>query len=270
MYKIKSLFEVTNDLYIKWIRKLVKYFMKYDLYMVAAVLPTLLAEPISAVRAAFLRFFGLKRNFNWYGCNPKSLHPEQAHVNPVLLIHGDFDQQSSWIKFAKELQKAGIPAFTINLPSRKFTSKDKDILEKKWTEIEKVYLEAGRGDVKIHVAGHSRGSTLAMMMGFQNQAWKVGSEGELIVEGHDNHRPNIGSIAMLGGYLDTPDKNEWASQAGIKPRIHEILGTHDIFLDVDTNFVPERRSLFECGHLNLLLNEEVHKKLITILKEKPL
>jgi hypothetical protein len=263
-----SLIDKFRRFYDRLIYRFVKFLRKHC-NLFGLVTATFLTEPLSALRSGIMLPYGWKRHFNYYGLNPKSLTKEQLAQDPVLLIHGNFDNQRAWLRLAQKLQDEGIPAFTVNLPSGKITRRDKDLLEKKWAEIRNLYRD--RDDLLINVVGHSRGACLAVMMGVNIAGWSIGRKGRMSTDLSTlRKRRDIGKIIQIAQHFVLNDfQNSLADSVKIDDRIYTIRGSRDVLAPLDDNFSESsRKFVYEFGHLGLLFSDEVDQKIIEILKNR--
>lgn len=202
-----SFFQRVRNAYLKAIRKFVKFLQKYELFATSLVLGTLLTELWPAFKAAFIGAAYYRKDFNYYHMNPKILTQEELNKQPILLIHGNYHNQSAWISLAKKLQLNYLgPVYTVNLPGGVITDKDYEILDEKMEEIKAQYKKSKAGHIKIHVIGHSRGGFLASEMAWVtlkkdqkgNRYWKRSEDiGKIITIGHPVESDNIRFIQKV-------------------------------------------------------------------------
>ena len=258
--KEKPFLRKIGDAYRHSILDLVNALQSKDFFVTSLVVGTLLTEPLEALKAAALSFSMLKKRFNYYGMNPVTLTPEQLKRNPVLLIHGNYHNQSAWIPLAKELQKNNLgPIYTVNLPSGKITQKDIEIIEKKIEQIKMQYKQHNIDDIKIDLVGHSRGSTLAQMRTWWMYEDK-GNEYTLRWKLHNDIRKiiTLGTVVEYHDYVKSGDSN-------CNDRIHEITGQYDI-LAKDARSAFKKKKIINAGHLGLLYSQKTHSQIVEWLK----
>jgi hypothetical protein len=255
-----SLLQRILQAYHNAIVSFVNFLNKHDCFILSLALGTVLSEPLCAVKAAVQMPFGLKKHFNFYQMNPKHLTETQLTQNPTLFIHGNLDNQRAWLAFGKRFKKENIgPVFTVNLPSGGFTCKDKDILERKWSEITDLYLKKDQTDFKIHVIGHSRGTFLATLMGLPAASWKIENDDVKLYDVGVGlcPRERIGKIIHLGNYVSEWE-TECARMFGLTNHLHEINGSRDLLIEAETSRLSEERTFtVDCGHLELPSHRQV-------------
>ncbi len=268
-YKKPSIWEKISAAYLNCIRLYVKYLRRRNIVVFGLVSATFLTEPLNAFKGAFMTPYGWKRHFDYFDLNPKSLTESQLEKNPVLLIHGNYDNQRAWLQLAEKLQKEGIPAFTLNLPPGKVSRWDKSLLEKKWEEIRSLYHQYGRNNLAINVVGHSRGAYLSVMLGVNKEGWDIKKRGVLSTDIlKRRQRQDIGKIIQIGQYFSLNEFQDKVSTAlNLKEKIFCITGTRDILAPSNSNALPpDQIFTFDEGHLGLIFSDEVDRKIIEILK----
>src|ERR1700722_825929 len=157
-----DLFENTSSLpetrYRDSIRSFVELLTRASLNLPAMVLGTFLSEPLQALRAGVLCPFGWMQAFHFHNLNPHEVAEEHKSLRPILLIHGDYHNQSAWLTLASFLKRENIgPVYTVNLPNGPITDVDYRILNKKVDEIIKKHPQK----IQIDIVGHSRGGDIA-------------------------------------------------------------------------------------------------------------
>lgn len=258
-----SLFQRLYNAYLNAIRQFVTFLQKYEWYATSLILGTLFAELLPAIKAAFMSAANLKKDFNFYGMNPKVLTTEELKKQPILLIHGNYHNQSAWLSLAKKLQSSNLgPVYTVNLPCGAITDKDYEILDDKLEEIKGLYKKANACPIKVNVIGHSRGGFLASEM-----AWKTLKKDK---EGNQywKRSEDIGKIISIGHPLD-PEETQLIQlvDENFKDRLYEITGEHDILASNHKSLLPHhRQSIINSGHLGLLYSDETHKIIIEQLQ----
>lgn len=217
------------------VRLFVEFLIRNDCLIAAMVIGTLLMEPLEAIRAAFSSFANLKKHFNFYEMNPTTISEEQSKKVPILLLHGNFHDQSAWLSLGRILKKSGIgPVYTVNLPNGDITQKDFEIIQRKIDEIKTDY-QRFNAPVNIDVIGHSRGGDIASSI----------SEG-------------IRKIIKIGSVLEQEPANP--------NHIYEIIGRHDILETRPSLCASDRQHIINTGHLGLLYTRETHHTIIKFLQ----
>lgn len=250
----KSRWQKIGTSYRKTIESLVLYLTKYC-FRLAAVLGTLLTEPWSAIKAACRFPFNWRNHFNYHDLNPKTLTIEQAKKHPILLIHGDFHNQSAWLTLAKKLKYAGLgPVYTINLPSGEVTQYDYALILQKITEIKAQYSQQGIKKIKVNIVGHSRGGYLA-----HHSAWSI-----LSSKMSEDH---FGKIISLGSVLNNAELHSLKEHdSDFENKKFEITAAYDVLETAISLLPPQNQMIINTGHLGLLYSNDVHQRIIQLLK----
>lgn len=229
------------------------------------VIGTILTEPLNALRAAWNTPYGWGEKFSYYGLNPENLSAEQRTQKPLLLIHGNYHNQSGWLSFAKTLQESYKgPVFTVNLPSGQITDADYAIVERKIEEITRKYL--GAKNVRINLVGHSRGGYVASFSAFSYQD-RDGAR-------HYGHNPkvNIHKVISIGNVLSENQIHDIQSTISERnfPSIRslfEITGEFDVLVREKSHLPVQQHAEFSTGHLGLLYSVDVHHRVLEVLNE---
>jgi hypothetical protein len=254
-----SLCERICNAYRNAIKAFVKFLQKHNWFVTSLILGTLLTEVWQALKAAFFMPANWKKHFNFYNLNPTTLSETQAQKPPVLLLHGNFHDQTAWLSFAKKLKESSLgPVYSVNFPSGKCTDKDYEILNKKVREIKAQYKQLGVDNIQINLVGHSRGGHLAYCY-----SW-IRNEGE---KAYWEKNKDIGKVIKIGSVLvqedlDCIEKIDSTS----KDRLYEIRGEYDILDDKKSVLPSDNQRTVATGHLGLLYSPEVHHQVIDWLK----
>ncbi len=250
-----SLVDRTFAAYRYGVKQVVDYLVENGWFAPGVILGTFLLEPWSNFKASCLFLLGYSKNFQWYGLNPDKLTPEQAKKRPMLLLHGNFHNQSAWIMMAKALQKAdGAPIFTVNLYSGDFNAKDRPIIEAKIEVIKQLYRKMGIDNIEIDIMGHSRGATMAFYTALENDCWEIDQEGGIgVIADQVKWRKEIGNIIRLGTPT-TAYQSQWLN-AAMRNRIYEIDGVYDCLVDARSKADTKHKAEIKCGHLALLFHQ---------------
>ncbi len=238
------------EFYRKLIRKMICFLRERQWKAAAVMFGTMLLEPLHAIKAGFATPLGWRKRFNFYQFNPGSVTSEQAQKRPILLIHGNYHNQSAWLDFAKKLAATNFglgPIYTINLPSGEITNNDYDCLDEKINSIKGQYCHYGYGDTKIDIVGHSRGAYLAQMA-IKN------------ILGLSNY---IGKLIKIGSILDKENFDLIRRQNPVLiNHIYEIRGLKDC-IECGKSLLPQRQRLdVDSGHLGLLYLSKTHEQII--------
>jgi pimeloyl-ACP methyl ester carboxylesterase len=218
---------------------------------------TLLLEPWQAIKAGCLYFLGKKKHFNFFGLNPRAITADQAKKRPILLIHGNYHNQSGFLPMARYLMRQKIgPVYSVNLPSGGVTDKDYKIIQQKISEIKEQYRQYNVSSTKIDVVGHSRGGLLAHQI-----AWSSpGEEGRRYWSVCEDIGKVIKIGAVTGGenlyHIEKIDKS-------FKERLYEITAEHDCL--VTARSLLDNSVSICSGHLGLLSSPETLRRVAQIL-----
>lgn len=246
--------------YFNAIKTFIEFIWKHEWYTTASVLSTLLLEPWQAIKAGFLSVANWKSHFNYYDMNPITLMEDQLKKQPILLIHGNYHNQSAWLDLAKELQLQNIgPVYTVNVPNREITEVDYEIVQKKIDEIKEQYKNHN-SDIKINLIGHSRGAYLAHQFSWWNKYY----DGKFFW----NRSEDIGKVIKIGQVLkqkeiDTIQK--WYPD--FKDRVYEITGKYDFLYSPQSFLQDTHKKEIDMGHLGLIYSPDTHQQIIKWLKE---
>lgn len=106
---------------------------------------------------------GKRKQFHYYGLNPKQLTEEEAQKPAIISLNGLAHNQSGALKLAKKLQNAGIgPFFTASM---RYNTKNPKVhhkyLQKRLKEIEALYKAHGL-PARFILIGHSYGAKTAI------------------------------------------------------------------------------------------------------------
>ncbi len=242
-----SWFSHISHVYRNFIKKFVQFLEKHDYRVTAMILGTLLVEFWHALKAGLTSPMSWKRHFNFYQMNPTELTPEQLKKHPLLLIHGNYHNQSAWMSLAKKLKSYDLgPIYTVNVPNGKITYRDYEIVQKKISEINEHYQRFGIHSVKIHIIGHSRGGCLAHHIAWE--ALQKGSE-------------EIGKIIKIGSGLSPLDKVHMEDPI-FHTRVYEMMGKYDILENHQSKRPASHLKIIDSGHLGLLYSSQTHQSII--------
>lgn len=252
-----------------------KYFIKVALFLnflrkkgkkfSPLVFASLLSEPVVTLKSSFIYLIGLVTPFRFFGLNPKKIKKEQASKNAILLLPGNYHNQSAFLCLAKHLKNKGLgPIYTVNLNSGPLTEKDRAILEEKIFEIERQYARYQKKPT-IDLVGHSRGAEMAFCMGMERKNWKI-DQGVLTIDAGPKSL-KIGKVIRLG--LSTSPKYRKKVAKEYLESIYEIDAAWDLICKKDeiSDQRASHRYLASCGHLGLLYDKNVLKKVINWLTE---
>lgn len=280
--------ESIKEIFHRTISRLVKYLFEKDLTFLGATAGAFLAEPLETMGVAYRTALSAIFGYNFFGINPDFIDEKDLDKKPILMIHGNYHDPSAWQKLAEKLQKNGElgPIFHVAINVGKFNKKDKEIIKNKVKEIQRLYKSHGRKNVKVDLIGHSRGSTLALMGGFEESEWEIpetqeqmeelekrnwwymeDEQGRIYCRENPVLRKDIGKIIMLGNPLT---QEQFENAATKRNDLYEIYGKWDVIVtnkpqaEVD----PEHLLEADCGHLGLLTADKVHDKIINWLLNK--
>lgn len=234
----------------------------------------LLIEPHQMLKIGALIVPGLRKEFQWFGLNPKKLTQEQSQTYPMLLIHGRCHNQGVWIPLAKAIQKSGLsnPVYTLNLSCDSNVESCILQIEKKLAEIKKQYNDLGVKDVPIDLLGYSAGGDSAYKVGVKPHHhlyhetpfrfdipshcfnwYKKDGIGEILLLGEPaSQRPSLFASVDL--------KNDYERST------IEIWASNDFLLPFPSALPPSRQLRVETTHLGLPFSSDVHQNVIDFMR----
>jgi len=197
--------------------------------------------------------------------NPTALTDRQLNQRPILLLHGNYHNQSAWLGLAKELRRCDLgPVYTVNLPNGDITDRDYVLIQEK---IDQIKAQYGRS-VKVDLVGHSRGGYLAGRM-----AWTLLREDLDQIEERKYRRPtfseDIGVVIKIGDVFTAGViQHVQEIDSNFSNRICEITGKYDV-LETDLSLLPpEQNEVVGAGHLGLLSSPQTHRRVIRELSRQ--
>lgn len=247
-------------IYLTTIQSLVNFCYRRSWITTGEVVGAFLGEPWQTVKSGFFYPFGWKENFNFYHLNPQRLTADQARQTPIILLHGNNDNQSAWISFAKKVNQVAMgqlgPLYTVNLPSGNITQKDFRIINQKLSEIKAQYQSQGVNLNFVDIVGHSRGGELIsdILQANLNNSYHFDL--------------NIRKAVIMGAVL-RPDITETARRnlSGFGQRIYEINGRYDIIeVSLSSSLPANQRLELDIGHLELTFSDEAQQQAIAWLR----
>lgn len=238
---------------------LVQQLRMWEYRWAANIMGALLWEPIKAIQSGMNLSQGKEKEFHPYGINPTELSDEQKRSTPILALHGKNGTQGSFITMAQAFQKAGVgPLFTLNLCEGELTMEDKDRIDAKIFEIQRLY---GR-EIQVDLIGYSRGAEMALYMGLEADSWHIKEGGYCYQDKKWNvMNPLIGRIFRIGSMTIESEWNLLSEE--IRERIYEVRGTEDILMP-EKSLAHHQIEVYE-GHVGLVDSPEVHTWLISQL-----
>ena len=87
----------------KRVHRFLAYLEKKGYETAHDVIATILFEFDECLKFVFRFLLAYKPHFNFYGLNPKKLTKEQLAHDPVILLHGNGGNQSTWLSLAATL-----------------------------------------------------------------------------------------------------------------------------------------------------------------------
>lgn len=237
---------------------------------------TILKGFVSMLRLAPGMLVGrFKKHFNYYGLNPKSITTKQAEHPPMLLIHGNYTNQSNWLHWAKKLRKdyPG-PVFTVNLPSGHWSNVDRNRIDDKIAEIQSLYKERGINAVKTHLVGHSRGGALAYYSSLKQDQWHINDNEKNYANMHYakdvkyfheiQFRDDIDQVIILGS-----SSFKKGTFPQVSNKFHAVQSTNDFFLGRDTRTLqevadnPDDLVVTSATHCSLIHDKNVYRQVLS-------
>lgn len=238
------------------------FFNQIGLPRLGRTITAFCSEPIHSLRASIYYLLGCRKSFQFYGMNPSQISEDQAQQRAILLIHGNFHNQSAWLALAKALQNYDLgPIYTVNLPPGPLTEKDREILNAKLQEIQSHY--AAKGQVgTIDIVGHSRGSEVAFLAALEDRCYEL-YHGEKRLSSNLSFKPQIGKVLRVGTPTDAIEMR--ALSQDLLDRIFEINAQNDCFIPQKSLLQNGKETTFPTGHLGLLFSSQVHRQIASIL-----
>lgn len=253
----QSFYEKNKRLYLESLEKKILSIREKGYKVTSFVLASFLGEPLATFKSSFCYPVGYRNQFNYFGLNPISLSPEQTEKRPILLLHGNYHNQSAFLFLAKILSEKDLgPVYTLNLHSGPLTEKDTDLIQEKIHQIQSQYEIYGK-KVKIDLVGHSRGAEMAFCMGMDKSCWEITPEGNIVIDNENFEKnPHIGRVIRLG--LSTSDSYRDQIDEKYLEEIYEIDAEFDLIREHDeiSHQDPTHRLELPCGHVGLLQTEE--------------
>lgn len=245
------------------IRRFVAFLKKHGWHVTAMVLGTLLLEFWVALKAAFLMPASWKSHFNFYNMNPLEITEEQSKKRPILLIHGNYHNQSAWLDFAKKLKNSHLgPVYTVNLPNGDVTKKDFEIVNKKIEQIKNQYAKFNIKDITIDLVGHSRGAYIASKVAMDHFVEQESDIHSVITLG----TPQDAELMSIIKRMD--NLNRLGGSSIPCPEFYDITGSYDVLCDESSPLDLDHQYIAETGHLGLLYCSQVHQQVIAWLDKK--
>lgn len=218
-------------LHFKRLRKIQKFLNEHEHYIFAAMVGSLLAEPVETILFALRYPKGMDNaSLKEYGLNPVELTPEQLRYPPSLFLHGDSHNSSGCLLIAEYLQQKNYKGavFTVNYPRHDSTA----VILARMKEIQSYYPNSDA--VKFNLIAHSKGCLMVYII----ESTKLINKAVLIGMDH----PAIDKI------VDSfPDG------------LTIIGGKYDTFFpapDLTKNRANPNRFFVDAGHLGTLSNPE--------------
>lgn len=248
------------------IKSFLDFLKNHDYRATRMIIAPYLLEPFSVFKASCLYPLGWKAKLQCFGLNPSKITLEQSRHKPLLLLHGNYHNQSAWLKLAHALQKVYQgPLYTVNLHNGNLTEKDRPLIEAKIEEIKKQYKAYGKEDIEIDIIGHSRGATVAGLTALDGSSWRINEKGRVIFDPDKiAWRSDIGNIIRIG----SPTLEEELSLLDpyMRSKIFEIDGKDDCDVEERSLLDQDHRVEIPCGHLTLLFASEVHAAVLQRLQ----
>ncbi|GAA4650084.1 hypothetical protein GCM10023116_23670 [Kistimonas scapharcae] len=190
-----------------------------------------------------------------YGINTGEPSSQDEVFRPVILVHGDKANQGCWTQLGKALMKdGGGDVYTLNLPAN-LEDRPEALLDK----IKEVAQKTPKGQpLCIDLVGHSRGV-------------------ETIIEALSQLPENIYvNCCYLLGLPEDNINMHFDAFSKAKEKKNEIVqfhGRYDLLEDYNA-FSPDANldgsndvHVAECGHMGLLSNRKVIKKIVEKRKQ---
>ncbi len=223
------------------------------------------SEPLANCRASLSYLLGFIPQLNFYKLNPQ-LSNKESKLNPTLLLHGNYHNQSAWLAFAKHMQGESMgPLYTVNLASGAYSRDDKTVINDKIEQIKKQYTQLGRNDVKINLIGHSRGAVMAFYMSLPTNTWNIDATGNFVmISKPKNWRDDIGLTIRLAH--PTTEYEKKLILPPMQNSLYDITAKEDTLITTQSALSPSHQFNYDCGHLSLLYLPAVHQQLLELIK----
>jgi len=219
--------------YVQGIRSLYCYLKDHHWELTANTLATLMIEPITIFKAAYLL---LKRPIN-PNLNPNVLTPIQASKSPILLIHGDHSNSGLFGPLMAFLTQRypHAPIFTVDLTSSDglvSAAHHLDILLQKVASIQDLYPQ--HSTHKLILIGHSSGGDVL----------------EPLYEKLPSY--SVATMIKIGSIFKKERAKIWNHSS---KHVLEIVGTRDVIEGRESYL--NKHLMIDSGHVGLLLHPQV-------------
>ena len=186
---------------------------------------------------------------HYYGLNPTEISSEQAEFVPLLLIHGKWHNQGVWFSIARTFQEKGIknPLFSINVEDSEMpTSRDYEIIEKKFDEIKQLYASHTKTALKISLCGYSRGGLVAYYF----------AQGPYCIP-----RDDVDRVMMIGA-PPMPSVN-----GSLEKKVYRITAKFDLMIPLNPicTYI-NGEIMLPVGHLELPYSRECHSTIAELIQ----
>jgi len=219
--EFKAMYTRVMDAYCRAILQLSHFLWRHGWHWTGGALSKLLIEPWELAKTLIRYPLGMRESCHLFGLNPTELSEAQKSHRPVLLIHGNHDNQSAWLSLARSFNDFAL--YTVNVPSGRISEEDKRIVGAKICEI-----QAMHPDQKIDIVGHSRGGGVAR--------W-----------------------AKLGWFPNVIEKAITLGNGESVENIYAIQGLYDPYNDAEAD--GARSLTLRVGHQGLLTAAKAHEQI---------
>lgn len=245
--------------YLEIVARIIYFFRIFGMKWTANTLAALLAEPGSNFYLMKWFRLGKQKQFHFFGLNPTTISEENRKLPVVLLLHGKGVNQSAWIELARFFQNEGVGnVFTLNSHKGELTGEDIPLFEAKLEEISRLY---GDKIPEVIVVGHSRGAEFSLYAGLPPHTFKLEKGYCIQLQKWEMFRPEIKMMIRLGSPLLPQEWKQLTEE--MRGKIYEIDGLLDLIIP-NRSLNPFYQA--DCGHLGLLYNREVHKKIVELIQ----
>lgn len=252
--------------YEKIAHRFLAYLDRKGYYEAHAVFATILFEFTECLKYTLRFLLAYKPHFSFYGLNPKKLRPEQKDYDPIILLHGNYANQSTWLSLASKLAKnyKG-PVFTLNLDNGDYTQRDFDTIDTTLSNIKKLYNFDDPNGVVTHIIGFSRGAGIARYMSFdKSQVSVMNGDVYKVKDDYITYRPDVGRVIMIGSGSKPPF---YDIDPEVADKFRYIHGTKDLLWTKNVELQDEHRVDVESGHAGLVNHPDTHKAIFQWLNE---
>lgn len=223
----------------------VQFLRQIQWYWTANVVGALLWEPRQAFKAGADLEKGKVETFQHFGMNPTNLQEWQIGRTPILALHGKNGSQGMFLKMGEYFERNRLgPLFTVNLSDGELCEEDRDIIDAKIAEIQRV-CECE----KVDLLGYSRGAEMALYAALEKESYRIYNGYCYQARKWKTWRPEVGKIIRIGSMTT---KEEWKHLSHpMQESLWEIRGLDDIHMP-EPSFAKHAIEIDGVGHVGLV------------------